>query len=117
MLMRRIISTILAVVFVFVAAIAPAFADGTPPAGGSGDKEIHPWDINDGVTPGTGSDDAVAPTLSTVVFYPGWYSDIIGTALMIHSMTRTVTSEARIDSPVSVSKASSSPSQNRNVRR
>lgn len=115
MLTRKIISILLAVVFVATMAFTPALADDTPPVGG-GTGDQHPWDINDGgVDPGNGTVNQ-APSL-TYVMFPGWYGNLMGTALMVASVTPTMRTADRVESPAPSAKSTKHVVRTRNLSR
>jgi len=91
MYMRKLISVLLAVLFISVTVISPVFADGTPAGGTSGDGSIHPWDINDGTPTGGGTGDVVAPSLSVIVFWYGPFGELLGSMATISSLSRVST--------------------------
>lgn len=54
MVARRIILSLLAVIFLSVTTITPVHAGGGNEGGGGDDNDIHPWDNNDDFVIGTG---------------------------------------------------------------
>ena len=90
MVARRIIFSLLALVFLSVTTITTVHAGGGSEGGGGDDNEIHPWDNNDDFAIGTG------PILSALHRPIIWIAEVYsGRGMVIwssQSASRTLTS-------------------------
>lgn len=99
MLLRKLLATVVAALFLTVTAISPILADGNPAGGTSNDGSVHPWDVNDGLPTGGGTGDQVAPTLSVLLFWYGPLGDLIGTAVTASSLSKSVSATKPTTAP------------------